>query len=110
MMQLHQDQAQFQEAGAEILAVGPEDKEAFQRFWQDHDYTFVGLPDPEHSVADLYGQQVKWIKLGRMPALVVIDKRGNVRYLHYGNSMSDIPKNSFILDILHEIEQGEDFD
>ena len=107
-MQLHQDQAQFQEAGAEILVVGPEDKKAFQRFWQDHDYTFVGLPDPEHSVANLYGQQVKWMKFGRMPALVVIDKQGNVRYLHYGNSMSNIPKNSLILDILHEIEQGED--
>ena len=110
MMQLHQDQAQFQEAGAEILVVGPEDKEAFQRFWQDHGYIFIGLPDPEHSVADLYGQQVKWIKLGRMPALVVIDKQGNVRYLHYGNSMSDIPKNSLILDMVHEIEQSEDFD
>jgi peroxiredoxin len=107
MMQLHQDQAHFQEADAEIVIVGPEDQKAFQDFWQKNDYTFVGLPDPEHSVADLYSQQVKLLKFGRMPALVVIDKQGNVRYLHYGNSMQDIPANSLILEILKEIEQGE---
>ncbi len=107
MMQLHQDKAQFDEAGAEILIVGPEDQKAFQSFWEDKGYTFVGLPDPEHSVADLYGQQVKLLKFGRMPAQVVIDKQGNIRYLHYGNSMQDIPANSLILEILDEIDQGE---
>jgi len=106
-MQLHQDQAQFQEADAEILIVGPEAQEAFQAFWQDNGYTFVGLPDPEHTVAALYGQQVKWMKFGRMPALVVIDVQGYVRYLHYGDSMRDIPPNALILDFLHEIDQGE---
>ncbi len=107
MVQLHQDQAQFQDADAEIVIVGPEDQKAFQNFWQKNDYSFVGLPDPEHSVSNLYGQQVKLLKFGRMPAQLVIDKQGNIRYLHYGNSMQDIPANSLILEILDEIEQGE---
>ncbi len=35
-----------------------------------------------------------------MPALFVIDKTGQVRYQHYGNSMSDIPENKSILNLL----------
>lgn len=51
-------------------------------------------------MADLYKQQVKLIKLGRMPALLVVDKEGIIRYEHYGDSMKDIPENSIILGIL----------
>jgi peroxiredoxin Q/BCP len=35
-----------------------------------------------------------------MPALLVVDKQGCVRYAHYGRSMSDIPPNGEILDLL----------
>jgi len=53
----------------------------------------VGLADPTHTVAKRYGQEVKLLKWGRMPALMVIDKAGQVTYKHYGGSMSDIPPN-----------------
>ena len=58
---------------------------------------FPGLADPEHSVSKLYGQEVKIFKLGRMPAQLIIDKKGMIRYKHYGNSMSDIAENSEML-------------
>jgi len=35
-----------------------------------------------------------------MPAQVIVDKRGVVRYVHYGKSMSDIPANEELLVIL----------
>jgi peroxiredoxin Q/BCP len=44
-------------------------------------------------------------KFGRMPAQLIIDKSGLVRYVHYGHSMSDIPSNIEILDLLNEINQ-----
>ena len=40
------------------------------------------------------------MKLGRMPALFVIDRNGAVAFAQYGKSMSDIPKNSEILKLL----------
>lgn len=64
---------------------------------------FVGLADPKHTVADAYNQQVNWLKLGRMPAVVVVDKAGQIRYTHYGDSMSDIPPNAEILTLLDEL-------
>jgi peroxiredoxin Q/BCP len=42
-----------------------------------------------------------------MPALLVVDKEGIIRYEHYGDSMQDIPENSIILDILDGLNGGK---
>lgn len=97
MAQLRQDHHLFEEQDAEILVVGPEDQDTFREYWKEHDLPFIGLPDPTHSVLKLYGQEVNLFKLGRMPAMVIVDKRGVVRFAHYGHSMSDIPKNKEVL-------------
>ena len=102
MAQLRRDYPQYQERDAEIIAVGPEDRETFARYWIANEMPFVGLPDPDHTVLQLYGQQVNPFKLGRMPAQVLVDVDGRVRYVHYGRSMSDIPPNSEILALLDE--------
>ncbi len=106
MAQLRQDYEEFKTRNAEILVVGPENRKAFRRYWQAEHLPFVGLADPKHDVARLFGQQVKWLKLGRMPALLVIDKQGQVHYRHYGDAMSDIPPNSEILAVLDSLNQS----
>lgn len=100
MAQLRQDYDKFVAHDIEIIVVGPENASAFARYWADHQLPFVGLPDPTHSVLKLYGQEVNLFKLGRMPAQVVIDKKGVALYTHYGKLMSDIPDNDEILDSL----------
>ncbi len=40
-------------------------------------------------------------KLGRMPAQMLIDKSGVLRYVHYGHSMADIPTNEEILSLIN---------
>jgi peroxiredoxin len=103
MAQLRQGFEEFGKRGAEIVVVGPEKAEAFASYWSKHDLQFVGLPDPNHGVLKLYGQEVKIFKLGRMPAQVIVDKAGMVRYVHYGHSMSDIPKNEELLGLLDQL-------
>ncbi len=100
MAQLRQDYDKFQAAESEVVAIGADSADAFSRYWAEHDLPFIGLPDPEKSVLKLYGQQIKLLKLGRMPAQVVVDMEGIVRYVHYGNSMQDIPENDEILSLL----------
>jgi peroxiredoxin len=100
MAQLRQDFYEFENRGALILVIGPENREAFQQFFKTNNLPFTGLPDPEHSVLKLYGQEVNLFKLGRMPAQVMIDREGIVRYVHYGHSMSDIPENRELLALL----------
>jgi len=100
MAQLRQDFAEFEQRQTTILVVGPENAAAFIRYWQENRLPFVGLPDPTHSVLKLYGQEVNLFKLGRMPAQVVVDKKGMARFVHYGDSMSDIPENGELLALL----------
>jgi len=103
MAQLRQDYPQFVARDIEVVVVGPEDARAFAAYWQKESLPFIGLPDPTHSVLKLYGQEVSLFKLGRMPAQVLIDKAGVARFVHYGHSMSDIPKNEGILALGDEI-------
>jgi peroxiredoxin len=104
MAQLRQDYQEFAAHEAEVIAVGPENVSSFTDYWHNHDMPFPGIPDPQHKVANLYGQKVDLLKLGRMPAMFVIDKEGRIRFRHYGNSMSDIPSNKNILSLLDELK------
>ncbi len=100
MAQLRQSYQKYQERDAEIIAIGPEGPEEFTGWWHSHDMPFTGIPDPEHTVADMYGQQVNLLKLGRMPATLVIDKEGVIRHAHYGGSMKDVSGDEELLDVL----------
>ncbi len=103
MARLRQDHALFVQRGAVILAVGPDRKEEFIRYWKNERIPYAGLPDPDHRVASLYRQQVKLFQLGRMPLVCVVDLQGRIRYAHYGASMSDIPSNEELLRVIDEL-------
>jgi peroxiredoxin len=107
MAQLRRDYAKFVERSAEVVAVGPEDYESFRKWWEENEMPFVGLADPDHVVADNYGQKVNRLKGGRMPAQFVIDAKGRIRYRHYGSSMSDIPSNDEMLQLLDQLNEEQ---
>ena len=100
MAQLRQDYKKFVKLDTEIIVAGPEKAEAFKDYWAKEKLPFIGLPDPEHKVLKKYGQEVSLFKLGRMPAQVMVDKSGKVRFVHYGHSMADIPENKELLELL----------
>ena len=103
MAQLRLDYAEFEKLGTKIIIVGPEDARAFKAYWHENDLPFIGLPDPKASVLKLYGQEVNLFKLGRMPAQVIVDKAGVVRFVHYGHAMSDIPENHEVLSLVDQL-------
>jgi len=105
MAQLRQDYQKFVDRDAEVVVVGPDDDKAFQEYWQKEQIPFVGLADPKHSVANRYGQEIKLLKMGRMPALMVVDKEGEARFVHYGSAMYDIPPDNQILGILDTLNK-----
>jgi len=103
MAQLRQDFSEFTKRNTIILVVGPDNAAAFLKYFKDHDLPFTGLPDPSHQVLKTYGQEIKLFKYGRMPAQVLVDKKGTVRFVHYGHDMTDIPPSSEILALIDEI-------
>lgn len=87
--------------------LGPDGPNTFRRIWEMEQIPFTGLADIRSATADAYYQEVLLLKLGRMPAMFVIDQNGVIRYAHYGNSMSDIPENREVLEVLDRINSEE---
>lgn len=107
MAQLRQNYDDILQMDGEVLVIGPEDADSFKEYWNRYDLPFIGLPDPDHRVANLYGQEVNLLKLGRMPAMMIIDKAGRIRYSHYGESMRDILSLDQVFSILDELSNEE---
>ena len=103
MARLRDDYSKFANRNAEILAIGPDGLNAFRTYWGEQKLPFIGMPDPGHAVARRYKQEVNIFKLGRMPLVTVIDANGLIRYAHYGSSMSDIPQNEILLDVIDQL-------
>jgi len=103
MMQLHQDYDKFAEKDTIIVAIGPDKADKFKDYWEENNLDFYGIPDENGSVLKLYGQEVKIFKLGRMPAQMLVDKHGILKYVHYGHSMKDIPENSELLELIDNL-------
>lgn len=104
MVQLHHDKKEFDELDTVIVVVGPEDSSKFNEYWQGKDFDFYGIPNGKESVIKEYGQEIKPLKAGRMPAQFIVDKEGTIRYMHFGNSMKDIPDNKEILQIIKQLD------
>ena len=103
MMQLHQDYDKFTAKDTAIVAIGPENTNSFKTYWEENSFKFYGIPDEKHTVLKLYAQKVNLFKLGRMPAQMLVDKAGVLRYVHYGHSMTDIPENSEIFELIETL-------
>jgi peroxiredoxin len=106
MAQLRQDFAEFEKRDTVVLVIGPENAQAFAKYFQENNLPFTGLPDPTHTVLKLYGQDIKLFKFGRMPAQVLVDRQGVARCVHYGHDMTDIPPTAEMLAVIDEIERG----
>lgn len=103
MAQLRHDKQAIEARDALIVVVGPDSATAFKKYWQKEQLNFIGLPDPSHSVLKLFGQEIKLFKYGRMPAQLIVDQQGVVRFVHYGHDMSDIPTTNEVLALLDQI-------
>ena len=83
--------------------MGPDGPRAFKNHWEINRMPFIGLSDVKSKNAEKYYQEVNLFKLGRMPAVFLIDPKGRIRYVHYGDSMKDIPENSELLTFLKKV-------
>lgn len=100
---MRDDYNEFTKRGSEILAIGPDSTSKFLEYWAKEKLPFVGLPDPSRAVAQRYKQEVNLFKLGRMPLVCILGADGMIRYVHYGASMSDIPENKILLDVIDQL-------
>ena len=76
--------AEFEEAGAVVLGVSPDDEASHVKFRKKYDLPFALLADTDHQVADLYGVWGEKKYMGRtyfgvFRSTFVIDAAGTVK-------------------------------
>jgi peroxiredoxin Q/BCP len=102
---MKQDFKEFSSRNATIVVVAPHGVEKVSKYWKQEGLPMIGISDEDGKLADLYGQEWKLLKLGRMPALFVIDRKGALAFSQYGTSMADIPGNSEMLKVLDGLRE-----
>lgn len=91
------DLAQFEQAGAQVIALAVQDQNGAQASVTDAGVTFPILADPDHRVADAYGVYNLLGDGVAAPAVFVIDKSGQIVWSYVGQHINDRPDNQTIL-------------
>jgi peroxiredoxin len=97
---LRADINRFNETGARVVAIAPDDSDAVARFVENNEYPFPILADVDHAVFDSYDVANKLMSLGQRPAVFVIDRSGTVRFDSVGTQQWQIPNNDSVLDVV----------
>jgi peroxiredoxin len=101
---MKQDIKKFTDRKAQITVIAPHEAEKVKTYWEKENLPFIGIPDPDGILGKLYGQEWNLIKLGRMPALFIIDQKGSIAFAQYAKNMADIPENRELFKILERLK------
>ncbi|MBI5593366.1 MAG: redoxin domain-containing protein [Deltaproteobacteria bacterium] len=101
---MKQDIKQFTDRKTQIVVIAPHGAEKVKTYWEKENIPFVGIPDADGTLGRLYGQGWNLIKLGRMPALFIIDQKGTIAFAQYANNMADISENGKLFQILEGLK------
>jgi peroxiredoxin Q/BCP len=107
---------EFRERGAEVISIVPEPVDRVETWQGTYDLPYPLLADPNTKAGNAYDQPVRFGVLGRlsdffgrMPEVVVVDRRGTeptITYTHKGSSTFDRPEIDEILAALDELRVG----
>jgi len=89
----------------ELYAILPDNLENAKKFESEYAKEYPVYYDDKKKVNKMLNQEIKPLKFGRMPALLIIDKQAIIRYAYYSDSMDDIPKIEEIFDILKDLNK-----
>jgi peroxiredoxin len=100
---LNKDRAKFEAAGAVLVPILADNEAGAKQLASTCDDCQIPIYfDQKKAVVKELHQEVAITKLGRMPAILIADKQGIIRYAYFGDSMSDIPTND---ELLAELEK-----
>jgi len=94
---LEADLPQFQNVGAQVIAVAYQDQAGAQASTNDANASYPVLADFDHSVADAYNVYNTLGDGVATPAVFIIDKAGHIVWSYIGQNISDRPDNGMIL-------------
>ena len=106
MGRLAQKYDKFEKLNTEIVPILVDKLENAQKMEKKYaKEKFPILYDQKNEVAKQLKQQKKFWKLGRLPGMLIVDKAGIIQFAYYSDSMSDIPKNKTVLEVIRSFAE-----
>ena len=99
------DYEKFKEFNTVLYAILPDTLENAQKFEAEYAKEYPIYYDAKKKVNKMLKQEVKPLKFGRMPALLIIDKQAIIRYAYYSDSMDDIPENEELFKVIKNLSK-----
>ncbi len=96
MVRLHQEKDFLKSKNVNLVVIVPENEAGLTKYLNNTSINLNFVSDSKHTIADKYHQAVKFLKLGRMPAQILLDKDLNVVYEHHASNMKDVVLESEI--------------
>ena len=100
---LRKDLEKFEELDGYLYTILADRESNAKKMEEKYARRYPVFYDKTKDVVNLLNQEVIALKLGRMPALLIVDKKGIIQYAYYSDSMQDIPENETILEVLRKI-------
>ncbi len=104
VFRLGKDIDKFKQLNTEIYAITADRFENARRL--ELRYAKEAFPiffDKTHEVVQLLKQEVKILKLGRLPAVLIVNGDGIIKWAYYGDDLRDIPKNQDLFEVLEKL-------
>ncbi|NMC04214.1 MAG: hypothetical protein GYA24_03335 [Candidatus Lokiarchaeota archaeon] len=103
---MNKDRARFDAADAVLVPILADSESGAKQLASSCDDCQIPIFfDQKKIVVKELHQEVAITKLGRMPAILIADKQGIIRYAYFGDSMSDIPKNDELLGVIDTLDK-----
>jgi peroxiredoxin Q/BCP len=108
---------EFRDRDAEPVSIVPEPESRVAAWQEKYDLSYPLLADADAKVGAAYDQPVRFGVLGRfsdffgrMPEVVVVDRRGeepSIAYVHRGSSTFDRPEIDDLLDEIDDLREDD---
>ena len=102
---MRKDLEKFEELDGYLYPIMADNEKNAKKMEEKYARKYPVFYDEAKEVPKLLKQETRLIKLGRMPGLLVVDKKGIIKYAYYGKNMHDIPENEEILEVLRNISE-----
>ena len=104
MGRFEERRAELEKRGARLAAVATDPVETSRELVKDRKLGFPILSDPTGEAIQAFGVWHAEKKIA-LPAIIVIDRTGKVRWRRVGESVTDRPEEDEVLDVVAGLER-----
>ena len=105
LRRLAEDFYKFKELNVELIPILQDNKKNTRKMEERYGKKIYPIYyDVKREIGKAFKQEISLLKLGRMPATLIVDKDGIIKWTYYADSLEDVPSNDEMLEIIENLD------